>query len=63
MVHDAAADMAPHLKGCGLLRDIIARLNPGNVVLTPLVASSGPLGVLAVGRCADHPPLPTPTSR
>ena len=57
VVHDAAADMAPHLRGRGRLRDIIARLNPGNVVVTPLIASSGPLGVLAVGRCADHPPF------
>ena len=56
VVQDAAADMAPHLRD-GLLRDIVARLNPGNVVVTPLMTSSGPLGVLAVGRWADHPPF------
>ena len=55
VVHDAAADMAPHLRHCAPLRDIVARVNPGNVVVTPLMASSGPLGVLAVGRGADHP--------
>ena len=56
VVSDAGADMEPHLRG-GLLRDIVARLNPGNVVVTPLLTSSGPLGVLAVGRSGVHPPF------
>ena len=55
VVHDAAAQMAPHLGDSATLRDIVARVNPGHVVVTPLMAGSGPLGVLAVGRCADHP--------
>ena len=55
LVRDAAADMAPHLKNVPALRDIVARIHPGSVLVTPLVAGSGPLGVLAVGRGADHP--------
>ncbi len=55
VIHDAAAQMAPHLGDSALLRDIVARVNPGNVVVTPLIAGSGPLGVAAVGRCAGHP--------
>ena len=55
VVHDAAAQMAPHLGDSKALRDIVARVNPGHVVVTPLMAGSGPLGVLAVGRCAGHP--------
>jgi serine phosphatase RsbU (regulator of sigma subunit) len=49
--------MVPHIDASPPLRDIVARIRPGNVLVTPLVASSGPLGVLAVGRSADHPPF------
>jgi PAS domain S-box-containing protein len=55
LVRNAAEQMAPHVQGVPPLRDIMARLRPGNVVITPLTAGSGPLGVLAVGRSADHP--------
>jgi hypothetical protein len=55
LVRNAAEQMAPHVQGVPPLRDIVARLRPGNVVITPLTAGPGPLGVLAVGRSADHP--------
>ncbi len=55
VVYDAAAQMAPHIEDSVALRDIVARVNPGNVVVTPLMAVSGPLGVAAVGRSAGHP--------
>ena len=55
LVRNAAEQMAPHVRGVPPLRDIVARLRPGNVVVTPLMAGAGPLGVLAVGRSADHP--------
>ena len=55
LIRDAATHMAPHVEGTPPLRDIVARIHPGNVMVTPLMAGSGPLGVLAVGRSADHP--------
>lgn len=54
-VRDAAARMAPHIQDTPPLRDIVARIRPGDVMVTPLMAGSGALGVLAVGRGADHP--------
>ncbi|MDX6333273.1 MAG: hypothetical protein QOG05_613 [Streptosporangiaceae bacterium] len=55
LVRDAAAQMAPHIQATPPLRDIVARIRPGNVMITPLMAGPAALGVLAVGRGADHP--------
>ena len=55
VIRDGAAQMAPHIRRTPVLRDIVDRLRPGNVIIAPLTAGSGALGVLAVGRCADHP--------
>ena len=55
LVPDAAAQMAPDIEGTPALRDIVARIRPGTVLITPLMAASGALGVLAVGRRADLP--------
>ncbi|HEY5355005.1 MAG TPA: SpoIIE family protein phosphatase [Streptosporangiaceae bacterium] len=55
LIRDAAIHMAPDVEDTPPLRDIVARIRPGNVMVTPLMAGSGPLGVLAVGRGADHP--------
>jgi PAS domain S-box-containing protein len=57
LVRDAAAQMVPHIDATPPLRDVMARIRPGNVLVTPLVAGPGPLGVLAVGRSADHSPF------
>ena len=57
LVLDAAAEMSPHIQGAPALRDIVARIRPGNVLITPLVAGPGALGVLAAGRSADHAPF------
>ena len=55
LVHGAAAQMAAHVEGTPPLRDIVARIRPGDVLVVPLVAGPEALGVLAVGRSADHP--------
>jgi PAS domain S-box-containing protein len=55
LVRGAEARMAPHIQGTPPLRDIVARIRPGDVLIAPLVAGSEALGVLAVGRSADHP--------
>jgi PAS domain S-box-containing protein len=55
LVRDAAAQMARHVEDAPALSSIVARIRPGNVMITPLMAASGALGVLAVGRGADHP--------
>ena len=55
LVRGAAARMAAHIKGTPPLRDIVTRIQPGDVLVAPLVAGPDALGVLAVGRSADHP--------
>jgi PAS domain S-box-containing protein len=55
LVHGAAAQMATHVEGTPPLRDIVARIRPGDVLVVPLVAGPEALGVVAVGRSADHP--------
>jgi PAS domain S-box-containing protein len=55
LVRGAAAQMAAHIEGTPPLRDIVARISPGDVLIAPLVVGSDALGVLAVGRSADHP--------
>jgi PAS domain S-box-containing protein len=55
LVHGAAAQMAAHVEGTPPLRDIMTRIHPGDVLVVPLVAGPEALGVLAVGRSADHP--------
>jgi PAS domain S-box-containing protein len=55
LVRGAAAQMAAHIEGTPPLRDIVAQIHPGDVLVAPLVAGQEALGVLAVGRSADHP--------
>ena len=55
VIREAAAQMVPHVESTPPLRDILERIHPGNVMVTPLAAGSAPLGVLAIGRGADHP--------
>ena len=55
LVRGAADQMAAHIRGSPPLRDIVARVRPGDVLVAPLVAGGDALGVLAVGRSADHP--------
>ena len=57
LVRDAAAQMATHIQGVPPLRNIVTRIRPGDVLVAPLVAGLEALGVLAVGRSADHPGL------
>jgi PAS domain S-box-containing protein len=55
LVRGAAVQMAAHIEGAPPVRAIVARIGPGDVVVAPLVAGPDALGVLAVGRGADHP--------
>jgi PAS domain S-box-containing protein len=55
LVRGAAAQMAAHIEATPPLRDIVAQIHPGDVLVAPLVAGQEALGVLAVGRSADHP--------
>jgi PAS domain S-box-containing protein len=55
LVRGAAAQMAAHIESTPALSDIVAQIQPGDVLVAPLVAGSEALGVLAVGRSADHP--------
>jgi PAS domain S-box-containing protein len=55
VVHDAATRVARHAGPSSPARDIVARLQPETILVTPLMAGSIPLGVVAVGRRADRP--------
>ena len=63
VVHDAAAQMAPHLTGRAVLRDIVARVNPGDVVITPLMAGWGRSVCSPSAAAPTIPTSPAPTSR
>ena len=55
LVRGAAPQVARRIARTPRLRDIVARMQPENVLITPLTAGSGPLGVLSIGRTAAHP--------
>jgi PAS domain S-box-containing protein len=55
LVRGAAPQVARRIARTPRLRQIVARMQPENVLITPLTAGSGPLGVLSVGRTAAHP--------
>jgi PAS domain S-box-containing protein len=53
-VHDAVARAARRGDLSSPLRDVVTRLQPESILVTPLVAGQHPLGVVAVGRRADQ---------
>lgn len=55
LVDDFAARLARRADLTAPIREIMARLRPDNVLVTPLLAGRQPLGVLAVGRAAGGP--------
>ncbi len=54
LIRGAMAQMVAHIEGTTPLRDIVTQISPGDVLVTPLVSGPDALGVLAVGRSADH---------